>query len=969
MNLFGGGASSPSSSLSAPNVSADSVSTSPVSSFGSPRPSLSKSTSEIPPPHPDEEMPEEYLERLTDAVNKAEIAAVLASHADAFHARALKAYIDHFEFWGDPLDVSLRKLLMNVGLPRETQQIDRVIEAFAARYRECNPTLFASDDHPYILAFSLIMLHTDAFNKSNKRKMTKADYVKNTRLPGVAPEVLDCFYDNIVFAPFIYIEDPLDVTGQRSLGTDSMAARRMSSFNPTSPGGHNGSTTTLLGKSNKIDPYYLITHNLLDDLRVNVRALVPPESPYVYQGTGGSWDEDELLRAFVTARSVEIALVESRYLSSPWFGLGVSSAPGPMFSNSIGMSMAVPTPAQAEPSMVKVTKVGLLMRKDDTLEGGRRGMNRRWREWSVLLTGSQLLFFRDPSWATSVQARINRSRGPGMIPHPAAIPQPDELLSVKDAIAVYDRSYTKHSNTLRLALADGRQFLLQAQGETEMNDWIARINYASAFKSAGVRMRSLGMSSKDIELTGIAAAASHLRDVHHRATLAASPRVKTWNGPSSEDINLDLDFPPVVETAPSSPVSSHLSKTYSQRRRESSVTTSATSASGPTTPPSETASRLFKATFDEVKTELAAGRWHSLDGASLRSFQRPRAYSLESSLNSPPLSPTFTSDDSETSRFSSRSQLIRAKLDDLESKISLVRTQLDSHMRFVRNLAVLTPFQRATRDRMQLAVQGVAKHIMQVRLELEKLSCYRDILVDDLAAEERDWQRTKKIAMRAATEKLAKVPRMTLSLYVDEPDAPVLAPSPRSIPGSSQASTSSSRAADPSVDGSFHSALSRSSTEWPDRHSTSAMMADPAHMFDSPMSSPLDGVHGSASSGGAYPFPDVSERPQASPLATQSSMESTSSKAEEDRAGHEKFYTAPEMPEEQAEEWNKTKAAKRVSLVRLPSDLRISVLFGKHHRRISEDTASAPSSPRSSMGVNPYDRTEATVDTVAMLDV
>ena len=46
-------------------------------------------------------------------------------------------------------------------------------------------------DHPYILAFSLIMLHTDAFNKSNKRKMTRAAYVKNARLPGVASDVLD----------------------------------------------------------------------------------------------------------------------------------------------------------------------------------------------------------------------------------------------------------------------------------------------------------------------------------------------------------------------------------------------------------------------------------------------------------------------------------------------------------------------------------------------------------------------------------------------------------------------------------------------------------------------------------------------------------------------------------------------------------------------------------------------------------
>ena len=98
-----------------------------------------------------------------------------------------------------------------------------------------------------------------------------------------------------------------------------------------------------------------------------------------------------------------------------------------------------------------------------------------------------------------------------------------------------------------------------------------------------------------------------------------------------------------------------------------------------------------------------------------------------------------------------------------------------------------------------------------------------------------------------------------------------------------------------------------------------AMMADPAHMFDSPMSSPLESVLGSAFSGGAYPFPDVSERPHASPLATQSSMESTSSKAEEDRTGHEKFYTAPEMPEEQAEDWNKTRAAKPSAQPMIPS--------------------------------------------------
>jgi Sec7-like guanine-nucleotide exchange factor len=72
--------------------------------------------------------------------------------ADSFHATALRVYIGRYEYFNDPLDVALRKLLMHVGLPRETQQIDRVIEAFATRYAECNPNLFASEGEPSIVA-------------------------------------------------------------------------------------------------------------------------------------------------------------------------------------------------------------------------------------------------------------------------------------------------------------------------------------------------------------------------------------------------------------------------------------------------------------------------------------------------------------------------------------------------------------------------------------------------------------------------------------------------------------------------------------------------------------------------------------------------------------------------------------------------------------------------------------------------
>ena len=77
---------------------------------------------------------------------------------DPFYANALRSYIGRFAFKDDPLDVALRKLLMEVGLPRETQQIDRVVEAFAAQYVHYNPNLFVSDGS----SFLHLSVHCDA---------------------------------------------------------------------------------------------------------------------------------------------------------------------------------------------------------------------------------------------------------------------------------------------------------------------------------------------------------------------------------------------------------------------------------------------------------------------------------------------------------------------------------------------------------------------------------------------------------------------------------------------------------------------------------------------------------------------------------------------------------------------------------------------------------------------------------------
>jgi hypothetical protein len=65
-----------------------------------------------------------------------------------------------------------------------------------------------------------------------------------------------------------------------------------------------------------------------------------------------------------------------------------------------------------------------------------------------------------------------------------------------ESIAIYDRSYNKYPYVFRLVCPKGHQYLFQAENEDEMNDWIAKINYAATFKSAGLKMRNINVQSR-----------------------------------------------------------------------------------------------------------------------------------------------------------------------------------------------------------------------------------------------------------------------------------------------------------------------------------------------------------------------------------------------------------------------------------------------------------------------------------------
>ncbi|KAI6132701.1 hypothetical protein EV401DRAFT_1915771 [Pisolithus croceorrhizus] len=811
----------------------------------SPRPSVSHLPPETLKPQADES-PDAFLQRLMSLVCKADIAGILASSAEGIYVDSLKSYINRFSFFGDPLDVALRRLLMDVGLPRETQQIDRVIEAFSSRYTACNPDLFSSPDHPYILAFSLIMLHTDAFNKSNRRKMSKADYVKNTSLPGLMTEILDCFYDNVVFAPFIFIEDPLDS------GTNGIRRSNGGNTRPctpaTLPSPLTAAATPLLSKA-KIDPYYLIINNLLDQLRVKVEEYVPTENPFSWNGTGVSWDYDEILLAFSKALVVAISSSDGARLPTVCFGLSIGSSPSPSAGKSGGISSPYSTPNEIW--NLRVVKVAVLNRRDDVAEGGKRPVQRKWRPYSVVLTRSQLLLFRDISWAAVLLSWDNTPKPP---PLQAMQFKPDEVIPIKDALAVFDRSYTKHTHTFRLTISDGRHILFQAQNEREMNAWISYINYASAFNSTGIRMRSLRMSGEDADLTETATSPSYLQDLQF-AHPSRSRASGLQTGSNVDEVVQLKEICNAVEG-------------------------------------------VFAGTHTDTDEFTVDVEGFSVSSGDLRASN-------------------FST---EPSGFRCRAQIIHSAARDLEDRICTANSQMDGDLRVVRNIAILAPFQKSTRDRLQDAVQTLSRRLQTLRLDVTKLVCHRNILLNDLAAETRIFRQRTASALQATMETLHN------GIFESMPSPATFQDIGENSPQLEDGYRSVSNSFDSSSAPSSRTALDLG-PNWPSSGEAFTISAFRAASFMDESSNVE--THGTPTS---QPLLDEDSHSSASAqnqLLSQPSLQ-------------EKPSFSLESREEQAEDWDKTRAAKRVSLVRLPSDLRLVGLRGKLSRHPSSAGDSGP---------------------------
>ncbi|KAH9302370.1 hypothetical protein KI387_013953, partial [Taxus chinensis] len=146
--------------------------------------------------------------------------------------RVMHAYADSFDFEGMEFDQAIRAFLQAFRLPGEAQKIDRIMEKFSERYCKCNPKAFTSADTAYVLAYSVILLNTDAHNPTVKNKMSKADFIRNNRGiddgKDLAEVYLGSLYDRIVKSEIKMKADTLTLPSKQPanenkiLGLDSI---------------------------------------------------------------------------------------------------------------------------------------------------------------------------------------------------------------------------------------------------------------------------------------------------------------------------------------------------------------------------------------------------------------------------------------------------------------------------------------------------------------------------------------------------------------------------------------------------------------------------------------------------------------------------------------------------------------------------------------------------------------------------
>ncbi|KAJ1816928.1 hypothetical protein LPJ75_001866, partial [Coemansia sp. RSA 2598] len=473
--------------------------------------------------------------RLVEGSTPAEALGQALAKGDDAHREMLQAYMKRFDFHDQPIDFALRQLFQQLHLPAESQQIDRVISGFAEHYHRCNPGVFFSSEIVYAYAFAILLLHTDAHNPRVKQKMTKAQFISQAKLlddgDEMFDEILDVLYDNVTMVRFEYAP----TSAQRPQTADAPARdhsqgisgwlRRMftpaaatsapvQSPVPLSPQGIlNKQQYSYTSLSRRAAPQGMQMLTPVLSRPTTANAVFSPTSPEIPSGTlrgrahtaTTTTPPISCAQISPTSPPMDMSPVDSppaAQMHSGFTTADISVAAQPMAVETIRLSSLKshvkrrPSLRQGRPlsgivnqppsiglarqgsqdsmAQLRVDMAGLVSRKIELHDNGRRALVRRWKQTYLVLSGSRLYFFRPDAGShhdhTQAQAIMS-------------------IVPLRHGVAIVDSQYNKYPHVFRILAGDGGQILIKASDDDSVAEWMARINCAAAFKTMEVARR------------------------------------------------------------------------------------------------------------------------------------------------------------------------------------------------------------------------------------------------------------------------------------------------------------------------------------------------------------------------------------------------------------------------------------------------------------------------------------------------
>lgn len=113
----------------------------------------------------------------TTKLNKGQMRRYLQGREDV-----VACMIELQNYKNDFLPNALRKCFSKLEAPNDRgNYLQQLLDAFSRRFCQCNPQLGYSTDTVYVMCFSLILLSVDLTSPHVKNKMSKREFIRNTR--------------------------------------------------------------------------------------------------------------------------------------------------------------------------------------------------------------------------------------------------------------------------------------------------------------------------------------------------------------------------------------------------------------------------------------------------------------------------------------------------------------------------------------------------------------------------------------------------------------------------------------------------------------------------------------------------------------------------------------------------------------------------------------------------------------------